>query len=348
MPKLTDEQIKISHAWLHDIFVWGGLLTTNKRDPAITSTYRDKSTMYGILARIPQSPLNVSAHSICDFVINRPMKYQDFKDVDLALAHLEHCWFVSDLTATRAYNYWIRKKAPMLAKYLANFLHENGIYWNNLNSTSYEMDEIKKTIIGKALFDFGCFASQYKKPGTKVAKTSSTKQAGQAPQNSYKASGAQSSKVINLVGQPGQKLFAQVSVCYCIEADKTASNVPNAFIKPLDAKYNQNNVAQVLFGSGNGYTDCKCWFDDLNDANNFLAQVQTKFGSTFNNIHISKAKADKNGYFIVKTEFGNCAIKASKLNEELQEEAEIKEEKSSFELNESNIEAYADAFYKYE
>lgn len=347
MPKLTNEQIKTSHAWLHDVFVWGGLLTTIKRDPNVTYAYRDRF-MYGLLSANPANPRTAGACTICDFVKFRPMGYHDFNKVDLALAQLEHCWFVKDLAASTASGNWIRKKAPLLAKYLANFLHENNIYWNNLNSTTYEMDEIKKTLIGKTLFDFGCFASQYKKPGTKVTRATSTKQTGQAPQNPYKASGAQSSKVINLVGQPGQKLFSNTSVCYCVEADKTASNVPNAFIKPLDAKYNQNNVAQVLFGSGNGYTDCKCWFDDLNDANNFLTQVQNKFGSKFNNIHISKAKADKNGYFIVKTEFGNCAIKASKLNEELQEEVEINKENKSFELNESNIEAYTDAFYKYE
>lgn len=346
MPKLTDEQLKVSHAWLHDVFIWGGLVTNIKRNPNITSSYQG-TFMYGLLSR-PTNTGSTAARTICDFVKFRPMKYQDFESVDQALAYLESYSFVNDLAATTCYGNWTRKKAPMLAKYLANFLHENGIYWNNLNSTTYEMDEIKKTLIGKTLFEFGCFASQYKKPGTKVTRTTSTKQAGQAPQNPYKASGAQSSKVINLVGQPGQKLFSNISVCYCIEADKTASNVPNAFIKPLDAKYNQNNVAQVLFGSGNGYTDCKCWFDDLNDVNNFLIQVQNKFGSKFNNIHISKAKADKNGYFIVKTEFGNCAIKASKLNEELQEEVEINEEKPSFELNESNIEAYTDAFYKYE
>lgn len=299
-----------------------------------------------------------AAKKICDFVLQRPMAYQSFIDIDVALDKLSYYEFTLDLHSTTWGDTHTNKKKPnMLAKYLANFLSENNIVFNDANSTPYEMEEIEKTVIGDALFKFKCFASQRQ---TK-AKTTATKQnakqgASQSgtPNNTYKSSGGQSGNIINIVGQPGVKVYAQNNVAICIIADKTGKNTPNAYVKPLDQKYNQNGVAQVCFGSGNGYTDCKCWFDDLTTAQAFLSQVQAKFGNNFTNIRLAKTNPDKNGYFLVKTEFGECAIKASKLNEGLGEELQEDKDKSnrcslkskSYEIE--DIETYHEAFMRYE
>lgn len=217
-----------------------------------------------------------------------------------------------------------------LASILADMCAKCRIYWDDLSHTPQELTYLKKTKFGKALWDFECFLSQdpanaASTPTTKTASTSQTGGTSQssttstgAPANGYKSSGPQSGNVINLLGQPGVKSVSQNSggLVYCIEADKIGKNTPNAFVKPLNSAYQTNSANKVCFGSGNGYTDCKCWFDDLNKAEAFLKECQNKFGSSFTNIHIAKAKADPNGYFWVKTEFGDCAIKASKLNEE--------------------------------
>lgn len=271
-----------------------------------------------------------AAKIICDFIKSLPMSYQSFIDVDDALLVLQDEEFYPTLTQNKATGRdLVRKKAPMLAKYIANFIvNELKLTFNDANSTSYELDEIKKTMIGGTLFDFGAFASQHAQKSAKQAHSpTSTRQPGQAPANPYKSSGPQSGNIINIIGQPGQKVKADTNISYCIEADKIGKNTPNAFIKPLDPKFNKNGVAEVFLGSGNGYTDCRCWFDDEAIAKAFLAAVQTKFGSKYTNIHISKAKSDQNGYFLVKTEFGDCAIKASKLNEALTEAASQEAEK---------------------
>lgn len=111
---------------------------------------------------------------------------------------------------------------------------------------------------------------------------------------------------------------------YCIEADKIGKNTPNAFVTPIKTqgtgtiiKVSKSQAENVMMGSGNGYTDCKLWFDNKNVADAFLLKVQGKYGSKFTNIHVAQAKADANGYFEVSTEFGNALIKANKLNEEM-------------------------------
>lgn len=207
-------------------------------------------------------------------------------------------------------------------------------------------------MIGSQLFEFRCFKSQKKSQSTQTASATSTvsstpRQPGQAPQNNYKSSGPQSGNMKCIIGTPGQKLVAASAISYCIEADKIGKNTPNAFIKPLNDKACPNSVATVFMGSGNFYTDCKCWFDDISDATVFLSKVAAKFGNQFTNIHISKAKSDANGYYIAQTQFGNCGIKASKLNEELNGELteEVKENRYN---GITDIDTFDEAFFKYE
>ena len=93
------------------------------------------------------------------------------------------------------------------------------------------------------------------------------------------------------------------------------------FIKPLSASGAVGNTNKIFISSGNGYTDCTCQFDDLNDAQDFLDKIiqNNRVPVNVNNLRIVKNKADANGYFLVGTEFGVVAISAKTLNEALEE-----------------------------
>ena len=212
------------------------------------------------------------------------------------------------------------------------------------------MDEITKTTLGAALFEFNCFTSQEDptKPKQRATKqttatntsattagsTTTTQSAG--PVSGYKSSGPHSGEIPNLIGTAGVKENPTVSLMYCVQADKIGKNTPNAFITPLNTtaigniiEVDKATAETVKFGSGNGYTDCTCWFDDINLATDFAKKCQNKFGAKYTNISIAKAKTDPNGYYKVSTEFGECYIKAKKLNEafEKAEQEEITEAK---------------------
>ena len=212
------------------------------------------------------------------------------------------------------------------------------------------MDAIKNTTLGSALFDFYCFTSQEDptKPKQRATKqttatntsattagsTTTTQSAG--PVSGYKSSGPHSGEIPNLIGTAGVKENPAVSLMYCVQADKIGKNTPNAFITPLNTtttgniiKVDKTTAETVKFGSGNGYTDCTCWFADINQATDFATKCQNKFGAKYTNISIAKAKTDPNGYYKVSTEFSECYIKAKKLNEafEKAEQEEITEAK---------------------
>ena len=157
------------------------------------------------------------------------------------------------------------------------------------------------------------------------------------PKNGYKQSGPQSGNVRDLrdasgvgVGTPGQKVVAKGSYIYKIVGDKTGSNTPNAFIKPLSASGNAGGTNKVFISSGNGYTDCTCYFDDPNDAQKFLDEIikNNRVPANVTGLRVVKNKADPNGYFVVGTEFGVCAISAKTLNEAINEALEEKAERT--------------------
>ena len=346
MTKLTPAQLDVSRAWLHDIFVWGGIAPTPKRDFG-GSVYHN---MYG-RAKYDSTGTDY-AKKICNFIKFRQVKYQDFLDIDKALEYMSGEWFNPNLHSERAWES-VRKKPDMLARYIGNFLAEQKLYFDDSYASPYEMEEIKKTMIGTVLWDYQCFTSQEPVVKQRAASTGSStpRTPGQPPQNNYKQSGPQSGNVRALVGQPGQKVVAQGNISFRIEGTNANSQkVPaTVHVKPLSKKGDANGVNKVFIGSANGYTDCACYFDDLNDANNFLQKCLAICPPNVSNLHIVKVRSDANGYFLVNTEFGQCAIVASKLNEELKEEVEnITEEYPSFMLDDSNIDAYTEAFFKYE
>lgn len=273
-------------------------------------------------SRLPSEPCTEIVQELigrpCDFVKNK---------LDDALARLSQRDFPSGTGSGRR----IRRSTTDLAVYLAWFCAQAGLIWDDSALTDYEITAIKDTLLGSTLYKAGLFVTTLL-PATNTTAQSSNAQGsatktttiGGAPKIGYKATGAHSQHIPNLLGTANQKIMLTGTV-FAIIADKTGTNTPNAYITPLGAGANGKIITvgktaaeQVKFGSGNGYTDCMCWFDNLNDADSFCKTCQATFGNKFNNIHTVQAQADKNGYFKVSTSFGDAYIKANKLNEQLQ------------------------------
>jgi len=350
MAKLNAEQIEYAKAWLYDIFRINGIgaNTPDKKQGANAFSYNSWITQ---------------ATKIFEAIKVRKVNYQEFQNVDQTLEKLAGWKFTTSNIGNRK---WIRKPASVLAKYIAYFCAENKIYWDDTNLTPYEKEELNRTNIGSALSEYNCFVSQEPKSRTRSTTTSSssttagstTSTSGNAPKNGFKSLGPLSGKVVNLMSTKKQR--ASSSIVYCIEADKLGKNTPNIFITPLTNNgdpVSMNKAVQVNLGSGNGYADCKLWWDNETDALDFLKSCNYRFGGgKFQNLHVAKAHADSNGYFEVTTEFGHALIKALKLNEEILEALGLIEENSEqkdigskesnkYEIN--NIEVFDEAFDKY-
>lgn len=262
-----------------------------------------------------------AAKVVCDELVNR-----DFTNIDKELNTLHSL-------APGGY------KALAFAKAIVYAAELLELYWDDTLKTPYEIDEFKKTMLGEAVYKYGRYISAIQdKPARATRSASNTSisttggaSASVAPKNDYKSSGAQSGNVRDLQdlnggpGTPGQKVTAQGKYIFRIIGDNPQSkNVPNVFIKPLSASGATGNTNKVFFSSGNGYTDCTCYFDDENDAQAFLDKIIAagRVPANISNPRVVKRNADSNGYFLAGTEFGVCAISAKTLNETLTEEAD--------------------------
>jgi len=261
------------------------------------------------------------AQTICTEIVNR-----DFTNVDAAINMISRFRFQPNYTGTGKYK---TLKPDAIAKAIVYFAELIGLYWDDEIRTPYEITEFKKTILGDAVYRYGRVISAIKDTPAKTRAASSTPRvAGAAPQNSYKSSGPQSGNVRGLLGNPGDKVFADGPVSYRIEGDKMKSNTPRVFIKPLTASGAAGNSNKVYISSGNGYTDCTCYFDDPNEAQKFLDKIlpdlqklidEKRAISGITNLRVVKVKSDNNGYFLVDTEYGPCAVSAKTLNEAMTE-----------------------------
>ncbi len=283
-----------------------------------------------------------SAKVVCDELVNR-----DFDNIDDALNAL-HIYAPTHRGETRF-------KAEGFAKaivYLAELLE---LYWDDTLKTPYEVDEFKKTKLGEAVYRYGRYISAIQDKPTRAPRATSSSAGGttgssstaQAPQNGYKQSGAQSGNVRDLQdlnggpGTPGQKVTAKGNYIFRIIGDNPQSkNVPNVFIKPLSTSGATGNTNKVFFSSGNGYTDCTCYFDDENDAQDFLNKIvaANRVPANISNPRVVKRNADPNGYFLAGTEFGTCAISAKTLNETLTEDSTGGWEKATEECTKEELE----------
>lgn len=329
--KLNDTQLKNSHAWLHDVFIWGGLVPVTKKK-------RDEyySLMYYYNASSWKQPSKKSCEVICSAITKRGVYYGNFQEIDKALDVLSNEYFGGELGKQSEP---IRKMPSMLAQYIANFCAENKFYWDNSTCTTYEMDELRKTVIGKALYDYECFTSQQeakKEKASNKAQASVTTTGAQvtksampvsktAAPGTYTTLGPLSGNVPNLVGTAGKKIQLAVSKVYWITADKVGQNTPRVYITPIgsDGTSREDKAIDVKIGSGNGYSDCTLFWADQTEAADFLNTCLNKSthfigNGKFSNIRVVASSVDQNGYYKVQTAFGQAYIKASKLNEEVQ------------------------------
>lgn len=303
----TPEAEQAAKSFMHDITLAAGLRSTSQRQgssPRFDSEYVK------------------AAQEICDELVNR-----NFTDIDRSIQKASYQGFHPTLTSTQ----WKHYKPEAIAKAIVYMAELIGLYWDDTIRTPFEVDEFKKTTLGMAVYKYGRYISAIpdKTTRTRTAKASSAgATAGttaSAPQNGYKQSGPQSGNVRDLQGNPGDKVTADTAYIYKIIGDNPQSkNTPNVFIKPLSASGAVGNTNKIFISSGNGYTDCTCYFDDPNDAQAFLDKIvqNNRVPANITNVRVVKMKADPNGYFLVGTEFGICAVSAKTLNEALTEAAE--------------------------
>ena len=334
---LTPEQINFAKGFIHDIV----LAATPGRQPTAP---RSKFLLTGYSTYVTFIP---NAKIIFKGLIERRCETNEFNNYVSAINTLAGY----PVVPWDAKNYGSpKKKQPeMLSKYIVWFCDLNNLLWDDSNTSTYEMDQIKSNVLGAALWKGKCFVSQ-RAPKTgkssKVTSTASATTASSASQQStqtsqqlspFKARGALSSVALDLIGTPGQKVYLQGTV-YCILGSDANGKILEdcAYIRPVEdvppakSKYaisdGQKFTNKVLFGKakGNGY--CTCFFNNITDANTFLQKLNTKNISNSNiaNISVYSKKAVPNGYYEIGTEFGSCFISAAKLNEEfdttLQEE----------------------------
>lgn len=314
MPKIftTPESEAKAKRQIRYILIAGGLQT---QKPNEDLPYSFKYSQYLDAAKV-----------ICDELVNR-----DFTNINNALNTM-HSYAPTFRGETRFKTEGFAKAIVYAAELLE-------LYWDDTLKTPYEVDEFKKTMLGEAVYKYGRYISAIQDRPTRAQKnasnttgsSTSSSTAATQPQNGYKSSGAQSGNVRDLQdlnggpGTPGQKVTAAGKYIFRIIGDNPQSkNVPNVFIKPLSASGATGNTNKVFFSSGNGYTDCTCYFDDENDAQDFLNKIiaANRVPANISNPRVVKRNADPNGYFLAGTEFGVCAISAKTLNETLTEAAE--------------------------
>ena len=303
------EAASAAMALVHDILIAGGLRSDNQKGTTIK----------------PDFDMRTAAPVICNELVNR-----DFADIDYAFNQLSGSTFNASFDPASPN---IKRITPTLAaKAIVFFAQKLGLYWDDTNRGKYEIDAFKGTILGDIVFKYGqnlsAIKGQATTPSTRAPRAPRTPNAGgaTAAQGSYKQSGPQSGNVRDLQGQPGNKVYANTNVSFKIVGDSsTARGGANAFIKPLSRSRGSiaNGTNRVLVGSGRGFGDCICFFDDLNDANDFLAKLATSgnLPSNVTNLRVVKVDSDPNGYFLIGTEFGTIAARAVALNEALKESA---------------------------
>lgn len=302
----TPEAEQTARHWLALVTVAGGIRT----DPSVGNSVGD-------------SNYRTFSTDICDELVNR-----NFNNINNSITRIAYYGFKVGSKVKRL-------KPEQIAKCLVYMAEQVQLYWDDTIRTPYEIEEFKKTYLGEAVYKYGRYITAIKdKPATRsrassVGNSSASGAAANSsqPKNGYKQSGPQSSNVRDLrdlngavcTGAPGTKVFASGNYIYKIVGDKTGSNTPNVFIKPLSTSGAAGTTNKIFISSGNGYTDCTCYFDDPNEAQDFLNNIQqnNRVPNNVSNLRVVKNKADANGYFLVGTEFGVVAISARTLNEAL-------------------------------
>lgn len=102
MSLLNTDEIKEAKAWLHDVFVWGGLASTPKRTVPIEK-YRYMYGTHDDNFRKDDPKYRDAAKTVCACITSRKAETQKFLAFDEAIKTLSRCTFLPDLTISRGY-----------------------------------------------------------------------------------------------------------------------------------------------------------------------------------------------------------------------------------------------------
>ena len=316
----TPDAEATAKAWMHDVMVIAGVLPQSQR-----TENEIRFTHY-------QSVPTAEASKICNELINR-----EFTNIDSDINQISLYRFYPDFT-TRGKD--ARYKPEAIAKAIVYMAECFKLYWDDTIRTPYEIDEFKKTILGNAVYKYGRYISAIKDPKSrKSAANSSTPRAAQsAPKNDFRQQGPKSSQALGLVdlsgnpipaGQPGEKVFIDKGYALAIRGTVAgkASKV-RAVVTPLNSKGTSGSKNTVFVNASHGYGVAECLFDEMSDAQDFYNKLVNsgRVPSNVTDLQIGRISVDKNGYFLVDTEFGICAIAARVLNEEIDETPIVEED----------------------
>ena len=147
-------------------------------------------------------------------------------------------------------------------------------------------------------------------------------------------SGPRSKDARALVGNPGEKIYINYERVYRIvdNGNRTKYDI-RVFVQPFHKDGEIAGTNKVFVGTKRNGGDNTCWFRNKFDAESFMARVQKNYvdanGNPIGTLYIEGRKADKNGYFLVDTQFGKVYIRAKELNEELDDDYENELEKTN-------------------
>lgn len=334
----------------------GGIYPTPKRLIAI----EDYTNMYGtnFWNHNRRSEIIAKAKTLCEIIKVRKVDTKVFLECEEILEYFSRQYFLTRLDATSIYSV-TRKPASMLAKYISWLCAQYEFLWNDSAISTYEREEILKTTLGRALWAGHCFVSQSEttpKTRTATPRVATTGTSGQ-PKNPFKARGGLSSTAVDLISTPGQKEYLVLPVFTINGVDSTGKVLEDTvYIRPVEdnaasqAKYTVNGTNKVLFGKAKGYGYCQVYFNDHTAATNFAAKVlnSVTLGGGIATIQVCKLKKTlANGYFQIGTEFGPVYVSASKLNENLEEDAQrdLVEDNKAKLSNRERWERFENAFY---
>lgn len=348
MAKKIAIDVATAKSWLHDIFVAGGAGVAPKREIDMQSYHY----MYGSRnSSWNRREVATAAKIIVEAIQFRHADVKDFVRYDAALNTLSRYPFAPTISDNS--NRGIKRGDTTLAKFVAWFCAEYEYWWDDSNISTFEMDQINQSVLGKALFDFECFMSQPSNSNSSVSNTTNKNTNGNSTRNakgssSYKTSGGQSGQARALIGQPGDKEYITGSTYWIKGVKANSNNTQCAFVRPLVPAGAAGSVNKVFVGDASGNKDCRVFFKDEQTAIDFLNKCQTnnKIAAGISNLNIIRTSADQNGYFQVDTEFGPVYIKASKLNEEIEENFEQEDKQTEKKLsNKEKWERYEEAYF---
>jgi hypothetical protein len=344
MAKLTGSEITWTRPVLHDIFTAGGLVKNSVR------TFGTN--------RVSRHGLDREAKIICDEIRNRVF---DFISVDKAINQISRYVIFTPLHENGS-----KSLTPgQIARILAAACATQEIFWDDVNTsrTTVEMDTYRMSTFGKACWEFQCFLSQQADKKAKPMKVGgtvgSTRRSGGVGRtggtSSYKSSGPKSGLIGGLIGEPGDKIhFTGTSYLYDIICESSKKKTQFVFIDPIAYK---SDINKVRFGDPSGWSACKLLYETREEAEAAIQAIRDggfRIPTDITGFTPAKQKVDPNGYFKVKTEVGPAYIKASKLNEAMEEALESSAQESVVDNKNArfpeigDIDVYSEAMHRFE